>query len=271
MNIELAPRPRNEDRRLVAVKRTGVIDGNQNGNFSVFCDIAKELTDFDYVAFSLFDENFQCKISTTNNTDNVKSLRDEFNVCSYVLLSAEPTLIHDLSKHDRWMNHPKIKSGEAEYLGYAGFPVINKDNYALGSFCLLNAEAKSLTGRQIELINGLTDRIAHQLDIQTEQKEATSETCRQVVKIFATVAKSDSLNSLRAFLTICSGNNISDKDYDVLQNLNLVSRNDKQGVYITNPGIQLQQKMKLQTRVMKRNILTSDSTSTFLDELLGDL
>jgi hypothetical protein len=36
MNIELAPRPRNEDRRLVAVKRTGVIDGNQNSNFSVF-------------------------------------------------------------------------------------------------------------------------------------------------------------------------------------------------------------------------------------------
>ena len=91
------------------------------------------------------------------------------------------------------------------------------------------------------------------------------------MKIFAPVAKSHSLNSLRAFLTICSGNNISDKDYDVLQNLNLVSRDDKQGVYITNPGIQLQQKMKLQTRVMKRNILTSDSTSTFLDDLLGDL
>ena len=91
------------------------------------------------------------------------------------------------------------------------------------------------------------------------------------MKIFATVAKSDSLNSLRAFLTICSGNNISDKDYDVLQNLNLVYRDDKQDVCISNSGIQLQQKMKLQTRVMKRNIVNSDSTSTFLDNLLGDL
>ena len=122
MNIELAPRPRNEDRRLVAVKRTGVIDGNQNSNFSVFCEIAKELTGFDYVAFSLFDENFQCKISTTNNTDNIKSVRDEFNVCSYVLLSSEPTLIHDLSKHERWMHHPMQKKWSSRVHRLCGLP-----------------------------------------------------------------------------------------------------------------------------------------------------
>ena len=271
MNIELAPRPRNEHRRLVAVKRTGVIDGNQNSNFSVFCEIAKELTGFDYVAFSLFDENFQCKISTTNNTDNIKSVRDEFNVCSYVLLSSEPTLIHDLSKHERWMHHPMQKSGEAEYTGYAGFPVINKDNYALGSFCLLSAEAKSLTERQIELVKGLANRIAHQLDIQTEQKEATSETFKKAAKVFASTTKSNSLIALGAFLTICSGNNISCKEYDLVESLGLVSRDDKQTMCLTDYGSELQQQMKLQTRVMKRSKVTSDSTSTFLDDLLGDL
>ena len=100
MSTRLAPRPKNEDRRVVAVKKTGVIDGGQSENFSVFCEIAKELTNFDYVAFSLFDESFQCNISTTDGTDNERSERTEFNVCSYVLLSSEPTLIPDLSKHD---------------------------------------------------------------------------------------------------------------------------------------------------------------------------
>ena len=95
MTIQLAPRPKNEERRIVAVKRAGLIDNNQDDNFSIFCDLGRELTGFDYAAFSLFDENFQCKISATDGTANDKSERDEFNVCSYVLLSAEPTLVHD--------------------------------------------------------------------------------------------------------------------------------------------------------------------------------
>ena len=63
MDIKLAPRPQNEERRVVAVKRTGVIDGEQNDNFAIFCEVAKALTGWEYVAFSLFDENFQCSDS----------------------------------------------------------------------------------------------------------------------------------------------------------------------------------------------------------------
>ena len=55
MTIQLAPRPKNEERRIVAVKRTGLIDNNQDDNFSIFCDLGRELTGFDYAAFSLFD------------------------------------------------------------------------------------------------------------------------------------------------------------------------------------------------------------------------
>ena len=61
MAVQLAPRPKNEDRRVVAVKRTGIIDSDQSENFSVFCELAKELTNFDYIAFSLFDENSNAK------------------------------------------------------------------------------------------------------------------------------------------------------------------------------------------------------------------
>ena len=36
MTVQLAPRPTNEERRVVAVKRTGMIDNNQEDNFSFF-------------------------------------------------------------------------------------------------------------------------------------------------------------------------------------------------------------------------------------------
>ena len=40
MSTALAPRPQNEERRVVAVKRTGIIDGKQADNFSIFCEMA---------------------------------------------------------------------------------------------------------------------------------------------------------------------------------------------------------------------------------------
>ena len=41
MDIKLAPRPKNEERRIVAVKRTGLIDGGQNDNFAIFSKLPK--------------------------------------------------------------------------------------------------------------------------------------------------------------------------------------------------------------------------------------
>ena len=85
MSTTLAPRPKNEDRRVVAVKRTGIIDGEQTDNFAIFCEVAKEITGFEYVSFSLFDENFECNIAYTDGVMEEKGVRHEFIICSYVL------------------------------------------------------------------------------------------------------------------------------------------------------------------------------------------
>ena len=189
MSTALAPRPQNEERRVVAVKRTGIIDGKQADNFSIFCEMAKELTGFDYVSFSLFDENYQCGIASTDGVSGDKSERHEYNICSYVLLSSEPTLIPDLTIDEKWKSHPGLQE-EDRWLGYAGFPVINKDNYALGTFCLLNRQPLALNDKQITLVKGMCERIAHQIDTQTEQKEITAETVQTALKSFRTATNS---------------------------------------------------------------------------------
>ena len=269
MSTTLAPRPQNEDRRVVAVKRTGIIDGEQTDNFSVFCDIAKELTGFDYVSFSLFDENFQCNIANTDGVEEEKGLRHEFNICSYVLLSAEPTLIPDLSEHEKWKTHPSLQE-EDRWLGYAGFPVINKDNYALGTFCLLNKEALKLNDNQITLLKGICERIAHQIDIQTEQKEITAETVQIALKSFKNIAKSDNSSDLNDFLSLCSGKPISEASFSNLVKLDL-AKNENGEMVLNEVGKSLQRKMKLQPRVMKKSIIKAQNKPTFLDELLGEL
>lgn len=269
MSTTLAPRPQNEDRRVVAVKRTGIIDGEQTDNFSVFCDIAKELTGFDYVSFSLFDENFQCNIANTDGVEEEKGIRHEFNICSYVLLSSEPTLIPDLSEHEKWKTHPSLQE-EDRWLGYAGFPVINKDNYALGTFCLLNKEPLKLNDNQITLLKGICERIAHQIDIQTEQKETTAETVQIALKSFKNITNSENSSDLNDFLSLCSGKPISEGSFSNLVKLDLAKKENGEMV-LNEAGKSLQRKMKLQPRVMKKSIIKTQNKPTFLDELLGEL
>lgn len=269
MSTTLAPRPQNEDRRVVAVKRTGIIDGEQTDNFLVFCDLAKELTGFDYVSFSLFDENFQCNIANTDGVEKERGIRHEFNICSYVLLSSEPTLIPDLSKHEKWKTHPSLQE-EDRWLGYAGFPVINKDNYALGTFCLLNKEPTILNDNQITLLKGMCERIAHQIDTQTEQKEITAETVQIALKSFRNITNSDNASDLIDFLSLCSGKPISEASFSNLVKLDL-AKNENGEMVLNEVGKSLQRKMKLQPRVMKKSIIKAQNKPTFLDELLGEL
>lgn len=265
MSVQLAPKPNNEDRRVMAVKRTGIIDSDQSENFSVFCELAKEITNFDYVAFSLFDENHQCKISTTNGTDYEKSERTEFNVCSYVLLSSEPTLIPDLSKHNRWMHHPAVLSGDG-YLGYAGFPVINKDNYALGTFCLLNSEPRALTAHQIKLIKGIAERIAYQIDIQTNQRETTVDTFQHALKVFQSIGSVNNLSLFSNFLSVCAGKILPPDEMKTLEEFGLTDSSE-----LTKNGREILRHMRLQPKVMKKKIVSTKDKPQFLDDLLGEL
>ena len=187
------------------------------------------------------------------------------------MLSAEPTLIHDLSKHPKWKTHPKILSGEAKYLGYAGFPVINKDNYALGTLCLLNGDPLSLSKKQIELIKGLAERIAHQIDLQTDQKETTSDSMHQAIKKFTNRVHVNDLDLLNKFLNVCSGKIIAEEELEQLKKTDLAKKDPSGEIVLTENGKTLLSEMKLQPKVMKRNVIDTDGRPTFLDDLLGEL
>ena len=162
MTVGLAPRPANEDRRVQAVIKTGLIDTPDNEIFQVYCDLAKDITGFDSAKFSLFDADVQCGIAYTGEKDfevGERGKRHKNNICSYVLLDTKPLLMEDISKDPIWKNHPKALDGSMEWYGYAGFPVINKDNFALGTLCMLHKTPKALNQNQVELIEKITSNM----------------------------------------------------------------------------------------------------------------
>ena len=129
----------------------------------------------------------------------------------------------------------------------------------------------SLNQRQIALIKSLAERIAHQIDLQTDQKETTSDTMQNAILKFSNRVRVNDLNLLNIFLNVCSGKIISEEEFKQLKDIGLAKKDQSHEIVLTEGGASLLSEMKLQPKVMKRNVIDTGERPTFLDDLLGEL
>ncbi|MDC0563772.1 GAF domain-containing protein [Alphaproteobacteria bacterium] len=273
MSNGLAPRPANEERRVQAVVKTGLVDSPNPDFFQVYCDLASDITGFSMATFSLFDGEMQCGMAATGRDGweaGGKTERTETNLCSYVLLDKEPLLFSDSWSEPDWQWHPMIKARKAPR-AYAGFPVINKDNYALGTLCMMNMEPMTLSEEQIVMIKKITQNLALLLDIQTEQKEITSHKILDALKGFQAYDSSLTMEDFTAFITLCSDMPIADIPSTSLLDSGLIFRGESGSFSLSAGGRALQGEMKLQAKVMKKFKVEGDAAESLLNEMLTEL
>ena len=273
MSNGLAPRPANEERRVQAVVKTGLVDSPNPDFFQVYCDLARDITGFSMATFSLFDGEMQCGMAATGRDGweaGGKTERTETNLCSYVLLETEPLIFTDSWAEPDWQWLPVIKARKAPR-AYAGFPVINKDNYALGTLCLMNMEPKTLSKEQITMIKKITQNLAHLLDIQTEQKEITSHKILDALKAFQACDSSLTMNDFKTFITLCSDMPIADTPSASLLQSSLVFRGESGAYSLSADGRNLPGDMKLQAKVMKKFKIEGDAAEALLNEMLTEV
>lgn len=274
MNMALAPRPENEELRAQTVVKTGLIDAPNPDLFQIYCDLAKDITGFETASFSLYDGEMKCSIAQAGG-DNFevgeKSERHEFNVCSYVLLDSEPLLMEDMCKDPTWKDHPHLK-GLDKGPGYAGFPVINSENFALGTLCMMNMSGpKALTGEQIEQVKKITRSIAHMLDLQIKQKELTSERMLDALAHFQKVDQSFGLTDFKMYVSLCAELSVSAKDAESIIKVGLAEDSGGGRIQLTELGRRLQFDMNLQQKAMKRIKMDGGEAEALLDEMFAEI
>ena len=274
MTVKLAPRPANEEQRVKAVIKTGLIDAPDNTAFQVYCELAKDITGFDTASFSLFDSDMQCKIANVGDDDykpNTKNLRHENNICSYVLLDTEPLLMEDMSKDPIWKNHPNFLKGTSEWYGYAGFPVTNKDNFALGTLCMLHRTPKALNENQVSLIKKITSNIALLIDSQVAQKEVTSQKILEALISFQKYDESLNINDFKMFISIISDVSVDESEASSLIQKGLCKSDRNRNVTMSPSGLELQSLMKLEVKEMKKIKIAGEAAESLIDEMFSTI
>ena len=270
-----APTPINEKRRAQAVEKTGIIGTDQIYLFDIYVEIAKDISGYSAGSFSLYDSKNQCMISEIGKPGERELHRKAdkaASICSYVILEKNPLLVFELNKHEIFKNHDAVTSGMVH--SYCGFPVRNKDGYALGTFCIYNfSEVKEMSSEKIELIERLVSRLALQIDTQTEQKEITSQKISKSIDIFMDNYKDFTLSDYKNFIDICSGLNLPEENATNLINANLCEIRNMT-VMLSSEGNELQEKMNIVTKIHNQIKVEGNEANSLIDnalDKLGDL
>ena len=274
MNMGLAPRPANEELRAQTVVKTGLMDAPNPDLFQIYCDLAKDITGFETATFSLYDGEMKCSIAEAGNDEFVpgsRSERHELNVCAYVLLDTEPLLMEDMLKDPTWQDHPNL-AGLEKGPGYAGFPVINSENFALGTLCMLNPSGpKGLNDEQVSQVKKITSSIAHMLDLQIQQKELTSQRMLEALSHFQKVDQSFGLDDFKVYVSLCSELSVSTADAEGIIRVGLAEVDDAGQVQMSEAGRKLQFDMNLQQKAMKRIKMDGSEADALLDALFAEI
>ena len=276
-NFKPAPMTSNEERRLEALKRLGVIGTDQGDIFDIYSELALEVSGFFAATCSLIDVDTQHGISLCSLNGELEKMTEGKPVkveraqspCAYTILTPEPLLVPDCREHKIFKDAGTVKAGMV--VAYAGFPIINKDNYVFGTICLFDPNIKKLKKQEIKLLEKLTKRLAHQLDTQAEQKAVTAEKISLAIGIFEERVGKCPLNDFKYFINLCAGRDIELEKCHNLKSNELCSVNKNGSMELTEKGQELQIKMGLQTRTLNKRKVEGEAANLLVDSMLSEL
>ena len=263
-----APIPSNENRRLEAVRKTGVMDVANEELFLIYTELAKEISNMPVSYTGLIDEERQymlCHIGLPE--DGTDSAPRENTFCQFALNSTDPIIVEDCSKDHRFKYHPVV-TGDPFVKFYGGFPLVTQGGLILGTLCVVDTElGAKLDENQITLIQKLAARLAHQLETQGDQREITASRAIDMLKVVDKYNPGMTIKDTISFLTVIEGRPIDGSAKQTLIDFELL---DEDGL-MTKKARGFQSELDLDQGIFKRISVSKDQAQVNLDNMLSEL
>ncbi len=161
--------PINENFRLEALKSLDILDTESQKEFDEITALAAYICDTDVALISLVDSDRQWFKSkhgiVTCETPRKNSL------CSHVVLQPDaPLIIKDTRKDPRFNAEPIFLEGRP-VIFYAGIPLLDTNNFALGSLCVMDSKPRVLNKKQLDSLNSLAKQVIVLFELNKRNKD----------------------------------------------------------------------------------------------------
>lgn len=151
-----APIPHNEKQRQLAVNKYQLLDTLPEESYDNITSLMAYICDVPVSLITLLDKdrNF---LKSHHGIPFNESPR-EISFCGHAINSESPiTIIENTLEDERFYDNPLVKDFDIAF--YAGVPLIDPEGYKLGTLCIYDTKARSLSQEQINALLGMAKQV----------------------------------------------------------------------------------------------------------------
>lgn len=178
--------PPNDAERVAALKTYRVLDTPPEFEYDVLAELAAQICGCPVALIGLIDETRDwIKAKYGLPADFTETPRDMV-ICAATICQNDLVYAPDLTKDMRFKDYPNVV-GEPHIRFYCGMPLINREGFALGSFCVIDFKPHEITPAQREAVRHLAIQAVTQLELRRQLLERDA-LVRQLEEARATMA-----------------------------------------------------------------------------------
>jgi len=148
--------PANEESRLHALHRLGILDSGRDETFDRHTRIAAALFDVPIALVSFVDADRQW-FKSCFGTDICETPR-EMSFCAHVIAADDILVVPDTLKDPRFRDNPMVSDG-LRLRFYAGAPLRDDNGHCLGTLCVLDFRPRALSEGELQYLRDLAELV----------------------------------------------------------------------------------------------------------------
>jgi len=163
--------PDDEDDRLAALRRLGILDSAPAESFDRVTRLAAQALKIPIVLVSLVDEQRQWFKSRVGLA--AQETPRDISFCGHAVYQRKPLIVRDATLDPRFCGNPLV-TGDPHVRAYIGVPISTLDGHPIGTLCAIDRKPRKFVDQEIQTLceyAKVVEEIIHaqELAAQTEQ------------------------------------------------------------------------------------------------------
>ncbi|MFL6161588.1 MAG: diguanylate cyclase domain-containing protein [Jatrophihabitantaceae bacterium] len=164
-----APIPDNEEARVAALLRLGIVDQPRTPDLDALSRLAAYVTGAPFGAINLIDADRQWQAAVAGGQPGSYDRAD--SLCQHTVYEGRTIHVADAGKDPRFSDSPFV-TGEIDRIAlYCGVPLRDSEGFVLGTLCITDSRARQLSDAQIGALEDLAEQVERLFEMRRQHAQ----------------------------------------------------------------------------------------------------